>query len=86
MGDTLRLVVCFFLSFFDRSCFAGEVKRARLGGHIPGAANTPYRDFLTEEAGADGTYRVFKGLDGVRKVGLYYVGDRVRGRYLFSLI
>ena len=48
----------------------GEVRRARRGGHIPGAVNTPYRGFLAEGSGPDGDYRVFKGLDDIKKVGV----------------
>ncbi|CAN0555369.1 unnamed protein product [Ectocarpus sp. 12 AP-2014] len=46
----------------------GEVRRARLGGHIPGAVNTPYRSFLAEGTGSDGSFRVFKDLEGITEV------------------
>lgn len=46
----------------------GEVRRARLGGHIPGAVNTPYRSFLAEGTGPDGSFRVFKNLEGITEV------------------
>ncbi|CAM9922641.1 unnamed protein product [Ascophyllum nodosum] len=48
--------------------FTGEVRRARRGGHIPGAVNTPYREFLAEESAPEGSYRVFKGLADIEKV------------------
>lgn len=48
------------------------MRRARRGGHIPGAVNTPYRDFLVEGSGPDGDYIIFKGLDGIKKVGAMY--------------
>ncbi|CAM9933902.1 unnamed protein product, partial [Hapterophycus canaliculatus] len=50
--------------------FTGEVRRARRGGRIPGAVNTPYRAFLSEgTAGPDGeVYRVFKDLAGIKEV------------------
>ncbi|CAM9639914.1 unnamed protein product [Ectocarpus fasciculatus] len=48
--------------------YTGEVRRARLGGHIPGAVNTPYRSFLAEGTGPDGSFRVFKGLEGITEV------------------
>jgi len=54
-------------------CFSGEVRRARRGGHIPGAVNTPYRAFLAEGAGPDGSFRVFKDLEGIKEVGNVYV-------------
>ncbi|CAB1107905.1 unnamed protein product [Ectocarpus sp. CCAP 1310/34] len=48
--------------------YTGEVRRARLGGHIPGAVNTPYRSFLAEGTGPDGSFRVFKDLEGITEV------------------
>ena len=52
---------------------SGEVRRARRGGHVPGAVNTPYRAFLAEGTGADGSFRVFKNLEGIKEVGVYCV-------------
>ena len=46
------------------------MRRARRGGHIPGAVNTPYRAFLAEGTGADGSFRVFKNLEGIKEVGV----------------
>lgn len=55
--------------WFNFLFHTGEVRRARRGGHIPGAVNTPYRAFLAERASPDGeTFRVFKDLQGIKEV------------------
>ncbi|CAM9286159.1 unnamed protein product, partial [Pylaiella littoralis] len=48
--------------------FSGQLRRARRGGRIPGAVNTPYRSFLAEGEGPDGKFRVFKDLEGIKQV------------------
>eukprot|EP00953_Heterococcus_sp_UTEX-ZZ885_P031551 16545-Heterococcus_DN1.PRE.2 len=44
-------------------------RRAKRGGHIPGAVNTPYKSFLRSEQSSDGTsHKVFKGRADMKEV------------------